>query len=389
VATDLPKLCLSADTFFGKGGQGINLAQMVEGLRDSFDVNVFSRGTIPGIRSRSMSRSLLSRIVGGTPFLRRLRDLQTYLEDVTFDRRVASRFAECAIFQGVTGQCLSSFGAAKRSGSATVLDSITVHIDEFAAVGRRACSRFGIRFPINDRMQQRMRQEYRLADRIRVMSQYAQNTFLERGFSSNKVIVAEPFYDMNEFSVVPSARSPFRVCFLGALEPWKGVQHLVEAFSTLEVDDAELVLYGGSGSHAVTHYLNQTVDQNRKISHKIVDTRESGFGAVFRGASVLVHPSLSDGWAQVVPEAMACGIPVIVTETTGAASLIRDGANGYLVQSGDPTAIAERLTFLAKHRDKIESMGAAARETVAEMTIDRFQQRYVPQLTGLLETGSR
>jgi glycosyltransferase involved in cell wall biosynthesis len=79
----------------------------------------------------------------------------------------------------------------------------------------------------------------------------------------------------------------------------------------------------------------------------------------------------------------------MVTEDTGACSLVRDGENGYLIQSGDPNAIAERLTFLANSRDRIDSMGEAARGTVATLSLNRFRQHYVPELIALSETVPR
>jgi glycosyltransferase involved in cell wall biosynthesis len=80
---------------------------------------------------------------------------------------------------------------------------------------------------------------------------------------------------------------------------------------------------------------------------------------------------------------MACGLPVIVSNTTGASSIVKDGETGFVVDPGDWKAIVDRLSILAKDRDKIESMGSAAREAVSELTLERFRQRYVPELIAL------
>jgi glycosyltransferase involved in cell wall biosynthesis len=91
--------------------------------------------------------------------------------------------------------------------------------------------------------------------------------------------------------------------------------------------------------------------------------------------SVLVHPSLADGFSYAVAEAMACGLPVIVSDNTGAADLVEDGVQGYVVPTGDAHAIAERLHHLHSHPELLAQMGARARETIRRsLTLERFRQ---------------
>jgi starch synthase len=66
----------------------------------------------------------------------------------------------------------------------------------------------------------------------------------------------------------------------------------------------------------------------------------------------------------VVPQAMACGLPVIVSENVGARDLVQEGVNGFIVPIRSPHVIAERLRFLFANRDVATRMGKAARDTV-------------------------
>jgi glycosyltransferase involved in cell wall biosynthesis len=66
-----------------------------------------------------------------------------------------------------------------------------------------------------------------------------------------------------------------------------------------------------------------------------------------RRADVYVHPSYQDGFAYAVAEAIACGVPVIVTEDTGAKERVVEGVNGWVVPTGSVAAIYSRLEQLA------------------------------------------
>jgi glycosyltransferase involved in cell wall biosynthesis len=60
-------------------------------------------------------------------------------------------------------------------------------------------------------------------------------------------------------------------------------------------------------------------------------------------ADVYVHPSYEDGFAYAPMEALACGVPVIVTQDTGMKEHVNEGVNGFVIPTGNVAAIAERL----------------------------------------------
>ena len=77
-------------------------------------------------------------------------------------------------------------------------------------------------------------------------------------------------------------------------------------------------------------------------------------------ASVLVLPSIQDGFGLVQAQAMACGVPVIATENTGAADLFTDGVEGFIVPIRDARAIREKILALYENPATREEMGEAA-----------------------------
>jgi alpha-maltose-1-phosphate synthase len=356
---------------------------MIEGSREAFDLSVFCGGASPNVATEVVPDSTVGGYVNRIPVLRRLRDWATYISDSHFDRYVSSRISPAKIFQGVTGQCEGSLKAAKTRGCRTLLDVVTMHIDDFGAQQDRECLKFQVRPSIHPRHRQKMRAEYERADVIRVMSERARQTFLERGSSPDRVVVISPPINLDEFPQANFSESKFRISFVGLLEPWKGFHYLIEAFNALNLPESELVFWGGSGTRSVSQYLHGQMARNPAIILKPVEVRRLGYGEVYGKSSVFVNPSLADGFGYVVAEAMASGLPVIVTSRTGAADLIVDGENGYIVPPADIDAIRDRLAHLASHPALLREMGHAARETASSLTFEKFRGRYVSCLQAL------
>jgi glycosyltransferase involved in cell wall biosynthesis len=81
-------------------------------------------------------------------------------------------------------------------------------------------------------------------------------------------------------------------------------------------------------------YADLPIEWSPPLPHAILADR-------LRSADVFVFPSLEDGWARTVSEAMACGLPCVVTPNTGAKDSIVEGAHGSIVPIRDAQAIAE------------------------------------------------
>ncbi len=80
----------------------------------------------------------------------------------------------------------------------------------------------------------------------------------------------------------------------------------------------------------------------------------------YRSSTIFVLPSLEDGWGVVVSEAMACGLPVIVTEHTGAKDIVDEGINGFIIPSRDVAAIKEKIILLYNDKKLREKMSEAS-----------------------------
>jgi glycosyltransferase involved in cell wall biosynthesis len=184
--------------------------------------------------------------------------------------------------------------------------------------------------------------EYEMADYIYVYSEYARQTFIENGVPAwklrRRVITAEARFAP---SIERFKSELFSIVFVGRLHVTKGLVVLLDAFSRLDEQEAELILVGGYGTNGMERYLQQKVEFDRRIKIRPGDPL-----SYLHRADVLVHPSFEDGPALAPLEALACGVPVVVTEDTGMKEYVVNGRNGYIVPTGDAEALVERLKII-------------------------------------------
>jgi glycosyltransferase involved in cell wall biosynthesis len=208
----------------------------------------------------------------------------------------------------------------------------------------------------------RIREERALADVVFAPSDYVIECLIENGVAAEKILKIPYGVDHVRFSPTLGLQENgkvFRVVFAGSIRPAKGVRYLLEAWRGLRLKNAELVLVG------------QPDDDGRKILREFRGhycwpgaVPKHGVDQWLRTSDVCVLPSLSDAWGLVVTEAMACGVPVVVTSSTGAP--VRDGIDGFVVPPRSVTALQESIRFLYENPDTRRTMGLRGREHIAK-----------------------
>jgi len=208
------------------------------------------------------------------------------------------------------------------------------------------------------------REEHELADLIVVPSGFVRETLVEEGVDQSKIQIIPFGTDLELFRPKPASdRDSLRLgvvfLFVGALTARKGLPVLLEAWRQLGAVTAELWLVGPG---AIPAREQQKLPETVKILGKKTGQEVA---ALMRQAAVFVFPSFFEGLAQVQVEALASGLPVIATHEAGAADIVIDGENGFLVPAGDATRLATRMRQLAIDaplRLKMQKAAAASRE---------------------------
>ena len=174
-----------------------------------------------------------------------------------------------------------------------------------------------------------------------------------------------------------------RFLFVGNLVSAKGVHYLLDAISLVlqEEKEVRLILVGGG-------------EERERLERR---TKEIGIDAYIQfvgeqppdqvadwmvQSDCLVLPSLSEGMPNVILEAMASALPVVVSKLPGICEIVNDQVTGYLVRPGDGNDLAKKLLEMARNKDLRRRMGERGRQTILEMGLgwgqaaERYKEVY-------------
>ena len=223
---------------------------------------------------------------------------------------------------------------------------------------------------------------YEEADCILCPSEFVRRSFLAKGFAPEQLIkVNFGFPPIDALPTEPTDASPetFRVLYVGQIHYRKGLRYAVDAFRRLQHPRKEFIIVGPKT--ALTG-LDQT-----PIPAGVVFTgtlKGEALKEQYRRASVFILPSLEEGLALVQGEALAAGVPLLITTNTGGDDLIQDGVEGFIVPAADENALADRLQRLAddpelRTRMAVAALGAAHKlgnwNTAVEVLIEALTKR--------------
>jgi glycosyltransferase involved in cell wall biosynthesis len=160
-----------------------------------------------------------------------------------------------------------------------------------------------------------------------------------------------------------------KVLFVGTMTQRKGLADLFAAMKRLDRSDVELVVLG-------TPLLPLQFYQGEYSRFKYVPQRpHRAVRELMLACDVLVLPSIVEGRAMVQMEALSCGLPIVVTPNAGAEDLIEPGRTGFLIPIRAPEALAERIDWIADHRDWIDDTRPAIIEKARQSNWRRYSDK--------------
>ena len=276
-------------------------------------------------------------------------------QDHGFDRWVGAHLAACDFIHAMPGQCLEIFRAARRLGIRTVLNHATGPVRAWVRIMEPEYARAGLRLaeacPYDDAYFAREDEEYALSDWHCAASTLVRDQLIGAGIAREKIWVVPYGADPRLFFAdeAPPPRE-FRIVFAGQLGLRKGLKTLLEALTLAGRESWRVDFYGavlGEARGDLAAYRGHVpLEFHGPVA-------QAQLGEAFRRASVLVLPSLEEGFGLVVPQALSCGVPCIVSDRVGAKDLIRHGENGSIFPAKDASALAAELAWWAAHPRRI------------------------------------
>jgi glycosyltransferase involved in cell wall biosynthesis len=296
-----------------------------------------------------------------------------------FDRWVARGLAsaEAGAVIACEISAAATFREARRLGMAAILDAPSIHhtaqdrlhgTTDPPALHRRIVA-------VKD-------EEIALADHILTVSELARRTYVEAGAPPEKVHAVPLGADLALFAPDGGTkRGTLTFLFAGATIRRKGFDLLLEAFDRVAAAEpgARLRVAGPRGD------LGHLVDGRAADHIAFLGPRtQPGLAEELRRADVLVLPSRNDSYGMVVAEALATGVPVLISEMVGAKDLVTGGETGWIVPVEDVSALADRMVWCARHPEAVRAMGAHCRRAAETATWSAYHRRFAELVRSLV-----
>lgn len=282
-----------------------------------------------------------------------------------------------------SGYGRGAMARARRAGAVCLVDHSIADPLVIAEMLQTEASRWGLPEEFPELHWRCVSQDIDAADHILVNSGFVRDTLMaRRRIPTDKITILTLGLDLARFSPAPVASSkpePFRILFAGEIGLRKGVLYLLQAWEKLKLPDAELILIG------TVVDIEARLAQIKAKFRLLPVLPHAELVAHYQNASVFVFPSLMEGSARVIQEAMACGLPIITTPNSG--SIVQDGVEGFVVPIRDPEAISARILELYNHPARRREMGLAARAAaVREFAPEVYHQGLIRLYASLGES---
>ncbi len=218
---------------------------------------------------------------------------------------------------------------------------------------------------------------YNQMDTVYVPSRSTGDELVEKGISKEKIRLMQRGIDISLFH--PSRRNGFwklhygiadsgiKLLYVGRVSKEKNLHILSEAFKQLlrKRSDIHLIVVGDGP------YLKEMTAE-LKGTPIIFTGCLSGetLASAYASADIFVFPSTTDTFGNVVLEAQASGLPVIVTDQGGPQENLLDSITGIVVKGNDTDSLFQTIQYLLNHPDTRKQMGLAARKYMAERSFE-------------------
>ena len=225
-------------------------------------------------------------------------------------------------------------------------------------------------------------QETKMAARFLVASTFTRDSLIENGAALSTITVIPYGVDLKRFHPAAQANSTngkLKLLFVGRINQRKGIKYLLEALRLLETLNFELTICGRVLDDLALFkpFAGQVNIRPSVGADELVQA--------YQAADLFVFPSVAEGFAQVLLESLACGLPILSTTHTAAPDLIEDGEQGFIVSPRRPDLLAEKIAWAASHRPELARMGVAARLRAETFTWDRYRRKTAEAVRTFIE----
>ena len=221
-------------------------------------------------------------------------------------------------------------------------------------------------------------------DAFIALSKKIEEELINYNFSKDKIYFIPNGVDIEKFKM-PEDKKALKekygfinnkiITFVGRLSKQKGIEFLIEAFKNLSIQGKHLLILGeGHLKEKLINYA-ESIGISKKVNFLGFCENVSDYLKI---SDLFVLSSISEGLSNALLEAMACGLPVVATKVSGNVDLIEDGINGFLVEPGNPKALASAIEKVLNDENLSKKMGEANRKKIEKYySLEKVVSSYI------------
>ena len=167
-----------------------------------------------------------------------------------------------------------------------------------------------------------------------------------------------------------------RILYLGRLHEVKGLEYLIKAFSSVndKHPNSTLTIVGEGDEKERLMKMSRSLglEDDVEFTGEVVYKETLEY---YQKSDIFVLPSLSEGLPNVLMEAMACGLPSVVTHVGGNKELIKKGKGGFIVNTKSSSELSEAINELIEDPELRKTMGQFNRQRVKKYDTKRLMRK--------------
>lgn len=262
-----------------------------------------------------------------------------------FDRWVEKQLTPGDHIISSYGYVNDCFKFIRHHGGKTFIDAGNSHVDHYWELISEEHWRWKCETPpFSPVWRDRARENLSETDFILSPSSYVTQSFLARGFRGEQILKSIYPANLSLFKPEDKPRPknrPLTLINTASLSLRKGTPYLLESFRLIhkKIPQARFLLtrvIQDDVTQVLSRYSELPIEWSPPLPHAQLAER-------LRSADIFVLPSLEEGLARTACEAMACGLPAVLTSHTGANDFVKPGVSGEIVPIRDPQAIADAV----------------------------------------------
>ena len=278
----------------------------------------------------------------------------------------------CDVFLGLSQCGLNTGIEAKKRGIKYICERSSTHIVYQNELLKEEYNKLNLKYkPIHDWFIQRELEEYKNSNFILLPSNFVEKTFKDKGYKNTKVINFGSWYKQFYPIEKKIKKNSFDIVFVGQISIRKGLHYLFEAFNHIKSNQINLHIIGSKTLDS--NFLKKLINKKKRenvyfYGHK----SHNEINKIINNSNLFIMPSIEEGMAISIMQAISSGCPVLITENTGAKEFVEKNKCGVVIKYNDLKNIGEYIMDLVENRTQLKLFKENAIQTKSIHTWSKY-----------------